>query len=130
MAAFVPSPAYAASSSASRDNFAQHCDAQVHVSDRTAAGKVETFGGFSCPTGTGLFNEPEQATIVVMIIRNGTEVIRSYKGLATCYKPFTCSTESHSVTYPDYSTNDRFRGRIQITSFSGSVTLTTGEITT
>lgn len=124
------SPAQAASASAGKDNFAGACDAQVHVSDATTFGRVEGFGGFSCPTGVGLLNEPSQATITIMIFRNGVEVIRSHYDIPTCIRPTTCSTDSHSVTYPDYASTDRFKSRMQITSLSGSVTLTTAEIST
>jgi hypothetical protein len=125
------SPALAASSSASRNNFQYDCDAQVHVSDATSYGDVEVFGGFSCPSGTGLWNHGEPTTIKVIIIRNGVEIQNSTRTCPTCIQKFyTCSTESWQTKYPDYSSTDRFRGKMIITSLGGSVTLTTGEIRT
>jgi hypothetical protein len=129
--AATTSRALAASSSAGRNNFQGQCDAQVHVSDATSYGDVEVFGGFSCPTGTGLWNHGVQTTIKVIIIRNGVEIKNSTFTCPTCIQKFwTCSTESWQTVYPDYSSTDRFRGKMIITSLGGSVTLTTGEIST
>jgi hypothetical protein len=120
-----------ASASAGRNNFQRECDAQVHVSDTTSSGNVEVFGGFACPTGTGLWNHSVPSTIKVIIIRNGVEIKNSTFTCPSCIEKFwTCSTESWQVTYPDYASTDRFKGKMVITSLGGSVTLTTGEIRT
>ncbi|MER7894565.1 hypothetical protein ABTX15_32850 [Micromonospora sp. NPDC094482] len=125
-------PASAASSVASKKDFDQsrRCDANVTVSDVTTYGKVEVYGGFVCPTGSGLFNEPVRATITIQIYRNGVSILRSQKELAFGTRPLTLSSDFYAITYPDYSSSDRFKGWMQISSLSGSVTLTTGEITT
>jgi hypothetical protein len=124
-------PAYAASASAGKNNFQRECDAQVHVSDATSSGNVEVFGGFACPTGTGLWNNGVASTIKVIIIRNGVEIKNSTFTCPSCIEKFwTCSSESWQVTYPDYASTDRFKGKMVITSLGGSVTLTTGEIRT
>ncbi|MCM4083645.1 hypothetical protein [Paractinoplanes hotanensis] len=131
----VPEAAAAASRLASEDGFDRTgaCDAIVGVSDETSSGNIEVYGGFSCPTDSGLWNTPEPTTIRVRLFRNGNEIIQSKKNSATCFTgagvEWTCSTDSHSVTYPDYSGNDSFYGRIEIVSFSGNSTLTTGSIT-
>lgn len=126
------SPAFAASSTAGKNGFDRSgkCDANVAVSDVTSYGKVEVFGGFVCPTGSGLFNEPTGATIRVRMYKNGVEILQSLKNVPTGNKPFTISSDFHAITYPDYSSTDRFKGVIEISSLSGSVKLTTGEITT
>jgi hypothetical protein len=137
LAMITPGAAYAASQFASKNNFdntSRTCDAIVGVSDETTSGSVEVYGGFSCQTGTGLWNQPEAATIRVRLFMNGQEVIQSKKTLATCIKvsglKVTCSTDSHQVTYPDNSGNQQFYGKIEIVSFSGNATLTTPSITT
>jgi hypothetical protein len=136
LAVAVPGTAQAASKFANKAGFdhSKRCDAIVGVSDETSSGKVEVFGGFSCPTGSGLFNQPEPTTIRVKIFRGNQEVIQSKKNVASCKqvggKWFTCSSDSHQVTYPDATSSNTFYGQMEITSFSGSVTLTTGKITT
>ncbi|KIR63360.1 hypothetical protein TK50_21240 [Micromonospora haikouensis] len=100
------------------------------ISDVTTSGKVEAYGGFVCPTGSGLFNEPVRATITLQIYRNGVSILRSQKELTFGTRPYTLASDSYSITYPDYSSSDRFKAWMQISSLSGSVTLTTAEITT
>lgn len=123
-------PALAASAAASRDNFDRsgQCDAVVIVSTNTSFGNVEVFGGFACPTGSGLFNKPLATTIKVMIIRNGAEVIRNTRPLPTCNDPLTCSSDSNSVTLPNEDGDQSYSGRMEITSPSGHVDLTTDVI--
>lgn len=134
LAAVIPGPAFAASKFASKDNFdrSRKCDAILGVSDETTSGKVEAYGGFSCPTGSGLPNTPEKTTIRVRLFMNGQEIVQSKKTSATCNTgssfPVTCSTDSHQVTYPDYSSTDTFYAKMEIDSFGGNVTLTTGTI--
>jgi hypothetical protein len=127
---FAASPAHALSAAASKDNFQGGCDALVIVSDTTSSGNVEAFGGFSCPAGEGLWNHGVPATIKMILIQNGTEVINSVRTLPTCWEFWTCRSESWQVKLPDYAGTDRFRGKMVITSLGGSVTLTTGEIRT
>ncbi len=136
LATSLPGTAHAASQFADKDGFdrSRRCDAIVGVSDETTSGKVEVFGGFSCPSDQRLWNMPEATTIRVRIFMNGQEVIQSKKTLKTCKTvnglKLTCQSDSHQVSFPDDSSNDRFYGRMEITSFSGTVTLTTGTITT
>lgn len=133
--AFAATPASAAESSAGQNGFDRTgtCDSIVGISDSTTSGKIEVFGGFSCPTSGGLLNTPTVTTIRVRLFRNGTEIIQSKKNSATCFAKsganWTCSTDSHSVTYPDASSSDKFYGRLEIVSFSGNSTVTTGTIT-
>ncbi|WP_189082853.1 hypothetical protein, partial [Mangrovihabitans endophyticus] len=129
------SPASAASAFDSRDNWDRsgECDAILGVSDETSDGEVEVFGGFSCPDPPGgLWNSPEPTTIRVRLFRNGSEIIQSKKSEKTCKNvggvAMTCRTDSHSVSYPDYSSSDSFYGKMEIVSFGGTVTLTTGSI--
>jgi hypothetical protein len=72
------------------------------------------------------------ATIRVRIFENGQEVIQSKRTLPDCSHASihkTCSSESYQVTFPDYSSSDKFYGKMEIVSFSGTVTLTTPTIT-
>jgi hypothetical protein len=131
-----PSSAFAASKVASKDGFDNSglCDAIVAVSDETTSGSVEVFGGFSCPTGYGLWNQPVGSTIRVKIFRNGKEIIQSKKAVPTCTYigavRVTCSSDSHQVKYPDYPGKDSFRGEMEIVSVGGTVTLKTSTIKT
>jgi len=136
LATAVPGSALAASKFASKDSFdtSKTCDAIVGVSDETTSGKIEVFGGFSCPTGFGLANQPEVATIRVRLFENGQEVVQSKRNMPTCSTvngiKKTCSSESHQVTWPDDpNKSESYYGKIEIVSFTGTVTLTTGTIT-
>ncbi|XVU24082.1 hypothetical protein ACQPZJ_43735 [Actinoplanes sp. CA-054009] len=130
----MPGQALAASQFASKNGFdtSKKCDAIVGVSDETTSGKIEVYGGFSCPTGYGLANQPEKATIRVRLFQNGQEVVQSKRSMPDCSGTTsirkTCSSESHQVTYPDNSGTQTFYGKIEIVSFSGTVTLTTPTI--
>ncbi|WP_148427326.1 hypothetical protein [Micromonospora sp. AP08] len=117
---FTPSSAQAASASTGRDNFYGTCDAQVHVSDTTTAGRVEVFGGWGCQV-----DKYFTGTLVCVLYLNGAEKAR----VATDLK--TSSTEFCAVTYPDYSSTDTFYGKL-IVKGAGSTnfTLTTGSIRT
>jgi hypothetical protein len=136
LATSVPGAAHAASKFANKDGFDRSggCDAILGVSDETTPGKVEVFGGFSCPTDSGLWNMPEVTTIRLRIFQDGQEVIQSKKALKSCKTvkgtKWTCATDSFELTFPDYSSSDSFYGKMEISSFGGSVTLTTGAITT
>jgi hypothetical protein len=131
----LPGSAHAASEFANKDGWDKSgkCDAIVGVSDETTNGTVEVYGGFSCPTGTGLWNQPEKATIRVRIFQNGKEIIQSKKTLKDCQHlkaKVTCSSDHHEITYPDYAGTDKFHGQMEIVSFGGTVTLTTPTIKT
>lgn len=117
---FAPSAAHAASSSAGRDNFYHTCDAQVHVSDGTTAGKVEVFGGWGCRT-----DQVFVGTLVCIIYVNGAEKLRTSVDLVVA------STKDCSVSYPDYSSSDSFLGKLIVKGAGGvNFTLTTGSIRT
>jgi hypothetical protein len=134
LVAVVPGQAMAASKFANKDGFdsSKRCDAILGVSDETTSGKVEVFGGFSCPTGYGLANQPEKATIRVRLFENGQEVVQSKRTLKDCSKASikkTCSSESHQVTWPDDAKkSEKYYGVMEIVSFSGTVTLKTATI--
>ncbi|MEU8409350.1 hypothetical protein AB0C19_24405 [Micromonospora sp. NPDC048842] len=127
----ISTPAYAASSVAGKDGWdkSRNCDANVVVSDATSSGKIEVYGGFVCPTGTGIINEPQVATIRIIMFRNGDQILQSKKNVTMGKKPFSIASDSHAITYPDYSSSDNFYGVMEITSLSGYVRLTTGIIT-
>jgi hypothetical protein len=134
LATVVPGQALAASKFANKNNFdtPRKCDAVVGVSDETSSGKIEVFGGFSCPTGLGLANMPEKATIRVRLFEDGQEVVQSKRTMPDCNSGrlrITCSSESHQVTWPDARASAKYYGKMEIVSFSGKVTLTTPTIT-
>jgi hypothetical protein len=130
----LPGSAFAATESSTKNNWdrSRGCDAVVSVSDVTTSGKVEVYGGFACPSNSGLWNQPEGATIRVKLFVNDQEILQSKKALKTCKTvsgiKWTCHSDSHQVAITDDSGTDRFRGEMQIVSFSGTVTLATPTI--
>ena len=115
-------PAYALDAGAYRDNFnGRSCDALVYVSDTTSSGKVEAFGGFSCPSNVKLIGH-----LTVVLYRNGTQVCSSGHG----YNLVTTDSEQCAIT--DNSGNQRWKARLRITTpdTTGGVNIVTGEIST
>jgi hypothetical protein len=115
-------PALAADKGAYRDNFnGRGCDAQVYVSDTTTSGKVEAFGGFSCPSSVQLIGN-----VTAILYRNGKEVCS--KG-----RHFSLASTSHAeCAVTDSSGSQKWKAKLRVATpgTSGSVTITTGEITT
>jgi hypothetical protein len=65
-------PAAAATASGIEDNFFNQCDASVYVSDSLigSSGKIEAWGGYSCPTSFKFVGQ------IKIELKNGSKVVK------------------------------------------------------
>jgi hypothetical protein len=113
-------PAQAAASSAGKNTNVPTCFTSVHVSDETSPGKVEVFGGWGCAQ-SHVFT----GTILLVIYRNGAEIMRTNTDLKVAY------SNSTQIALNDDRSNDRYYGTMTIKGAGPTnFTIRTGTITT